>query len=81
MPRLDNTRQERFAEAYASGNNGTQSCRLAGYAAKPAAAAVHACRLLRNPKVRARVVELRKGADCHSACKFDPLSAGIGVQF
>ena len=52
-------RQERFCVEYARCGNATEAYRNAGYSTStPASAWVSACKLLRNPKVKARVEAL-----------------------
>lgn len=56
---LKNARHERFAQEYLVDLNATQAYIRAGYAARGNAAEVSANRLLRNPKVAARIAELQ----------------------
>ena len=55
-----NSRQETFCHAYASGANGTQAARQAGYGT--AGAANQASRLLQNPDVAERIGEFHADA-------------------
>lgn len=52
-------RHERFCEGVASGMNGAEAYVYAGYKVSPSVASVSAYHLLRNPKVEARIAELR----------------------
>lgn len=57
MPLLDNAQHERFATRLAAGAAAAAAYIAAGYSAKGAASSAH--KLQKNPKVRARVRELR----------------------
>lgn len=57
MPILENARHERFARHYATNRNGTKAWIAAGYKDGPGAA-VSAARMLKNPKIAARIEEL-----------------------
>lgn len=57
MPALDNARHERFAHEYLIDLNGKQAAIRAGYS--PGAAEVTASKLVSNPKVAARIDELK----------------------
>lgn len=57
MPILENARHERFARNYATHRNGTKAYIAAGYKDGPGAA-VSATRMLKNPKIAARIEEL-----------------------
>ena len=52
---LSNTRHERFAQGVARGLPATRAYLEAGYSAKYNSAAVNANKLLKNPKIRARL--------------------------
>lgn len=64
MSALDNARQELFAQAIVKGLNGRDAYKSAGYSVRSIPAAdASASRMLRDVKVRARIVELQnKGA-------------------
>ena len=57
-----NQKQEKFCLAYAKSGNARQSYLDAGYKCKPETADASACQLLKNPKVKARLEELRDKA-------------------
>jgi phage terminase small subunit len=59
-PRKLNIRQERFAELVAAGMPATRAYSEAGYSSDPRIAEAHACRLVENGGVKARIAELRK---------------------
>jgi len=58
-PRKLNVRQERFAELVASGMPATKAYSEAGYSNDPRIAEAHACRLVENGGVKARIAQLR----------------------
>lgn len=60
MPVLNNARHERFAQAIASGKNGSEAYTLAGYDARGNSAEAAASRLLRDVKVARRIAELQE---------------------
>ena len=55
-----NLRQEKFCEIIVTGVSAKEAYLRAGYKGAGNTAEVTACRLLRNPKVKARIAELRK---------------------
>lgn len=57
-----NQKQEKFCLAYAKSGNARQSYLDAGYKCKPETADASASQLLKNPKVKARLEELRDKA-------------------
>ncbi len=57
MPVLHNAKHEAFCQAVASGKNGAESARVAGYAAN--SARVTASKLLTNANVKTRIDELK----------------------
>jgi len=59
MTALTNTRHELFVQGVAKGLNATQAYKSAGYEAEGNAAEVSACKLLRHPKVVARLEQLK----------------------
>lgn len=59
-PRKLTVRQERFCELVASGKSNTEAWLGAGYEVSREVAAVNAHESLRNPKIEARIAELRK---------------------
>ena len=58
MPKLKNSRWEKFAQRIFAGDNGSEAGLAAGYSSKTVGAA--ASRLLKNVKVKARIGELFK---------------------
>ncbi len=60
MPVLPNMRHEMFAQNIAAGQNASEAYAVAGFHASPANMRINAHRLARQPKVAARIVELRE---------------------
>lgn len=59
-PRELNQRQQRFCELIAAGESNTEAWLKAGYRVSREVAAVNANESLKNPKIEARIAELRK---------------------
>lgn len=66
-------RQQRFASEYTASGNGTKAALAAGYA--PSGAHVEASRMLKNPKVAARVAELQNAAAVRNEITVDKIVA------
>lgn len=62
MPRLKNTRQERFVQELVKGNSGREALRRAGFSPSPG----HSSRLLRRPDIQQRYEELAGAAMRHT---------------
>ncbi|TPN41384.1 terminase small subunit [Mesorhizobium sp. B1-1-6] len=76
-----NIRQERFCLGLAEGLSQSRAYKEAGYSARANAAEASASQLLRNPKVAARVDELRAEAAKRSEITVDDLVADLNLMF
>ncbi|WP_245435970.1 terminase small subunit [Mesorhizobium tamadayense] len=74
-------RQERFCLGLAEGLPQSRAYIEAGYIARNNAAEASASQLLRNPKVAARVAELRADAAKRSEITVDDLVADLNLMF
>ena len=72
-----NTRQERFAEGLVEGLSQSRAYIEAGYTARGNAAEVEASKMVRLPKVAARIAELRANAARRSEVTVDSLVAEL----
>ncbi|MER9450157.1 terminase small subunit [Mesorhizobium sp. M0254] len=81
MPILQNPRHERFAQGLARGLSGKAAYVEAGYTSNGNAAEVGAAKMVRLPKVAARVAKLQAEAARRSAVTVDDLVADLNIMF
>lgn len=76
-----NIRQEKFCQGLAEGLPQSRAYIEAGYNARGNAAEVEASKMVRLPKVAARIAELRAEAATRSAVNVDDLVADLNIMF